>query len=292
MAPAAQRPELLVIVGPTGSGKSALALKIAKQFNGEIITADSRTVYIGMDIGTAKPSAKDCKEVPHWGIDLVEPGEGYSAHQFKQYAAKKIEEIKSRGNLPIIVGGTGLYVDSLLYNFEFGPVADPKLRRQLEELSFLELQKIIEQRGYQLPANARNKRHLIRTIERGGRQPKKGRMIKGSLQIGLNPPSEELKQRIDMRVERMFKEGLAQELDNLVVKYGEAKIRKSNAMGYGALLDYKHGIQSIEDTKNQFKKEHWQYARRQRTWFRRSPFIQWFSDEKAALTEVTKFLNT
>jgi tRNA dimethylallyltransferase len=107
MATTAQKPELIVIVGPTASGKSELALKIAKKFNGEIIAADSRTIYIDMDIGTAKPTKSERKQVPHWGIDLIEPGETFSAYQFKQYAEEKIKEIQGHGNLPILVGARG-----------------------------------------------------------------------------------------------------------------------------------------------------------------------------------------
>src|ERR1700681_366809 len=127
MAPTSKKPELLVIVGPTASGKSDLALRIAKKFNGEIIAADSRTIYKRMDIGTAKPSHKDQKLVVHWGLDLIEPGESFSAAQFKDYAEAKIAEIRSRGKLPILVGGTGLYIDSILFNFSF--IKASKLRR-------------------------------------------------------------------------------------------------------------------------------------------------------------------
>lgn len=115
------KPKLLVIVGPTASGKSELALKIAKRFNGEIIAADSRTVYKGLDIGTAKPSKEDQQAVPHWGLDLVEPGENFTAADFKRYAKDKIAEIKDRNHLPIAVGGTGLYTDSLVFFTQLAP---------------------------------------------------------------------------------------------------------------------------------------------------------------------------
>jgi tRNA dimethylallyltransferase len=111
---------LIVIVGPTASGKTSLAIDIAKQFGGEIICADSRTVYIGMDIGTAKPSRAEQAMVPHWALDLVEPGQRFTAADFKEYANKKIAEIRSRGNIPMIVGGTGLYVDGVIFDYKFG----------------------------------------------------------------------------------------------------------------------------------------------------------------------------
>jgi tRNA dimethylallyltransferase len=160
--------ELVAIVGPTASGKSGLAMETARRFYGEIIAADSRTIYKGMDIGTAKPSKADQAEIPHWGLDLVEPGQGFSAQKFKVYANQKITDINLRGKLAILVGGTGLYMDSVLYDFQFGPAADAEQRSALERLNVEQLQIIIEQKGLARPENIKNKRHLIRTIERRG----------------------------------------------------------------------------------------------------------------------------
>src|SRR5262245_27832773 len=122
---------LVVIVGETGSGKSALALELAERFNGEIICADSRTVYKGMDVGTAKPSPEDRQRVRHYGLDVVEPGEGFSAHAFSLLAQAAIHEIAARGKLPILAGGSGLYVDAVLYGFQFRPKPEPALRSSL-----------------------------------------------------------------------------------------------------------------------------------------------------------------
>ncbi len=165
MAATPSRPKLLVIVGPTASGKSELALNIAKKYNGEIIAADSRTVYRDMNIGTAKPSLDDQKALLHWGLDLVNPGQRFTAADFKQYAEAKIVDIQKRGKLPLLVGGTGLYIDSVLFDFGFLADFDPKLRKELEQLSVQDLQKIIKQRGYTMPTNYQNKRYLIRVIE-------------------------------------------------------------------------------------------------------------------------------
>lgn len=118
---------LIVICGPTASGKTALAIKLARQYGGEIICADSRTIYKGMDIGTAKPTASEQALVPHWGIDIVEPGDTYSVAQFKEYALAKIREIRGRGNIPFLVGGTGLYIDAVVLDYTFGPPADKML---------------------------------------------------------------------------------------------------------------------------------------------------------------------
>ena len=125
---------LVVVVGPTASGKSALAIELAEQFNGEIICADSRTVYKYMDIGTTKPSLEDRARVPHFGLDLVEPGERFTAADFQEYANEKITEIRQRGHIPFLVGGTGLYVDGVVFDYEFLP-ADEALRAKLEKLT-------------------------------------------------------------------------------------------------------------------------------------------------------------
>src|SRR4051812_22066904 len=125
MASTQQKPELLVIVGPTASGKSELALKVAQEFRGEIIAADSRTIYKGMDIGTAKPTKEEQQLAPHWGLDLVEPGQTFSVYQFKKYTEERIEEIKKRNKLPILVGGSGLYIDGILFGFEFMGSVNP-----------------------------------------------------------------------------------------------------------------------------------------------------------------------
>jgi tRNA dimethylallyltransferase len=178
---------LVAIVGPTASGKSALAMKIAKQFSGEIIAADSRTIYRGMDIGTAKPSKADQAAVPHWGLDLAEPGESYSAARFKEYALAKITDISSRGKLPILVGGTGLYIDAVLFDYKF-PASDKK-EVEFKDVDVAGLQAIINKRGYVVPENSKNRRHLIRTIERQGQTGhRRHDLPPGVLLIGLMPP--------------------------------------------------------------------------------------------------------
>ena len=132
---------LIVIAGPTASGKTALAVRLAERFGGEIICADSRTIYRGMDIGTAKPTRDERASVPHWGLDLVEPGERFTVATFKAYAEQKIAEIRERGNIPFLVGGTGLYIDAIVFDFAFAGEANEVLREQLEQMNVQELQK-------------------------------------------------------------------------------------------------------------------------------------------------------
>ena len=169
------KPPLIVITGPTASGKSALAMDIAKKYGGEIICADSRTVYKGMDIGTAKPTEQDQREVPHHLLDVVEPNQPFSAAEFKERANQAICDISARGKLPMLVGGTGLYIDAVLFDYHFGLPADPNRRSDLQAMSVEQLQHVCLEQGIHLPINVRNKRHLVRAIEIGGviQQPKK-----------------------------------------------------------------------------------------------------------------------
>jgi tRNA dimethylallyltransferase len=286
-----KKPELIVVVGPTASGKSDLALKIAQNFNGEIIAADSRTIYKGMDIGTAKPTKQEQELVPHWGIDLVEPGVAFSAYQFKKYAENKIVAIQKRGKLPIIVGGSGLYIDSVIFDFEFSNPADKTEREQLEKLSLDELQSIIKARGFALPENILNRRHLIRTIERKGETGSKRSLKNNTLIIGLDPGTETLKARIKERVDNFFEQGFISEVEQLLDKYGEQRILKTRGIGYGVAIKYIKGEITQQEAKNLFRTGDWQYARRQRTWFKRNKFIHWYESVGLAYKEIVHIMN-
>ena len=157
---------LIVITGPTASGKTSLAIKLAKLFGGEIISADSRAIYKDINIASAKPTIEERDGVPHWGFDLVEPGERFTAADFKEYAYSKIEDILSRGKIPFLVGGTGLYIDAVLYDYEFGGEVSDVFRRKLNSKSLEELQEYILENKIQMPENFKNKRYLIRAIEK------------------------------------------------------------------------------------------------------------------------------
>ena len=268
--------KLVVIVGTTASGKSAVAMRLALEQGGEIICADSRTIYKGMDIGTAKPTAEDRKMVPHHLLDIIEPNQAFTVADFQRLANQAIADIQHRGKLPILVGGTGLYVDSILYNYSFRP-ANPALRQELDQLSVAELQRRAHEIGLELPENEQNPRHLVRLIETNGQEPHKQPLRPGAQVIGIDCPTDALKARITQRVDQMIDQGLAAEVEALAAKYGwEAEAMKG--IGYREWQDYFAGSRNTEDlikTKELITKNTWQYARRQRTWFKRNKNIHW-----------------
>lgn len=276
---------LIVIVGPTASGKTSLAIELAEKFVGEVICADSRTVYRHMDIGTAKPTPEEQERVPHWGIDLVEPGERFTAADFKVYARKKIYEIRSRGHIPFLVGGTGLYVDSVIFDFQFGKDRDEVLRRKLEAKSFDELYDICRENNITLPENKKNKRYVIRAIEQKSISTKRrSRPIENSVVVGIATDREILKQRIQDRTEQLFANGVVHEATLLGKKYGwESEAMTGNI--YRLAKHYLEGELTLKEYKDKFTTLDWQLAKRQLTWLRRNPFVVWhdLSDTKQYL---------
>src|SRR3990167_347749 len=285
--------KLLVIVGPTASGKSGLALKISQKFDGEIICADSRTVYKDMDIGTAKPTKKDQAKVKHWGLDLVKPGQRFTVYQFKKYAETAILDIQSRGELPILVGGTGLYIDAVLFNFSFRRGNKISDRLFYSQKTIEELQAIIRKKGYPMPENRQNKRHLIRTIEAKGQTgTKKEALQKNLILIGILPPNEVLKQRISKRAEKIFTRGVLVETESLLDKYGEEAVTRTGGIVYKICQDLLNGRGNYPEAIERSMKEDWQYARRQKTWFKRNKLIHWFDSPEKAYKYIKRRLNT
>jgi len=280
---------LVVIVGPTGSGKSALALEVAKQFGGEIICADSRTVYKGMDIGTAKPAAKEQLEVPHYLIDLVGPDELFNAAAFKNLALGAINEIGQKGRLPIMVGGTGLYIDAVIFDFAFLPPVESEERERLQLMSVKELQQMISNLGFRLPENDHNPRHLIRTIETNGAVAVKRGMRSNTLFIGIDISKDELIARLEKRVNSMIEQGLKKEVVALADKYGwEAP--GMNSVGYQEWRGFFAGSESEQYVSATILSNSIKYAKRQRTWFRRNPNIKWVKNSSEAVKLIEKFL--
>ena len=234
----------IIILGPTGSGKTGVSIEIAKVIGGEIISADSRAIYRGMDIGTAKPTKDEMQGVPHYGLDLVEPSERFTVADWKAYAEAKIKDIKARGRIPMIVGGTGLYIDALIYEYQFKGPTGLKIG-DIEQKTCSDRQE-----------------------------------IKGDyLIIGISWSPEELRARLKQRIEQMFSEELYAEVKKLVQSYGWGSgAMKSDIYEYA--YKYLEGELTLDAAKEQCFYEDWHLAKRQLTWFKRNPNIIWLPLEK------------
>ncbi len=282
---------LLVIVGETASGKSALAIDLAHQFDGEIICADSWTVYRGFDIGTAKPSKAERKEIPHHLLDIVDPEEGFSAAVFKREAQKAIEEVQSRGKLPILTGGTGLYIDSVLYDYGFLEKSDPSVRAELDAMELPELISFARDQGLGLEGiDVRNKRRVIRHIENRGQRPTKQPMLERTLVLGVHVPREALQARVETRVDIMLATGLEHEVRKLSDTYGWV-VEPMKGIGYREWRGYPDNGERLADVRQKIISGTLQLAKKQRTWFKRNNSIQWVNDRSEAVEITTTFLN-
>ena len=266
---------LIVIIGPTASGKTSLAIRLAKKYRGEIICADSRTVYRGMNIGTAKPSLEEQQGVSHWGLDLVDPGDSFSVSQFKDYARQKIKEIRSRGNIPFLVGGTGLYIDSVIFDFQFGAKYSKEKRANLQEMTISELQQYCVNHDVSLPENSKNKRYLIRAIERAGKKSSGLEVpLSNTIVVGITTGKQLLRQRITDRAKKMFKDGVVEETIELANNSGWC----NEAMTGNVYPIIKKLIEKEIDEDQairEFIVSDVNLVKRQLTWFRRNPFIEW-----------------
>lgn len=276
-------PPLIVIVGPTASGKTALAVEMAKQFDGEIICADSRTIYVGMDIGTAKPTALEQSEVPHWGLGLVEPGERFTAADFQHYANDKIAAIRARGKVPFLVGGTGLYVDSLIFDYQFGAEPDQKQRHALEAMTLDELHKYCKKNNIILPENSRNKRYVIRTIEQKAvNNGRRSSPISNSIIVGIATNRQTLRARIEHRSEQLFADGVVEEAKKLGNKYGwNSEAMTGNI--YPLVRQMLEGVINQDELQQKFIIQDWRLAKRQLTWLKRNAFIEWYERDAARI---------
>ncbi|HUS25738.1 MAG TPA: tRNA (adenosine(37)-N6)-dimethylallyltransferase MiaA [Nevskiaceae bacterium] len=290
MEPIPNNPPLIVILGPTASGKSALALELAQQFNGEIIAADSRTVYKGMDIGTAKPTRAEQQEIGHHLLDVVRPDQAFTVSDFQKQANQAIAGIHGRGKVPFLVGGSGLYIDAVIYNFRFRRPANPEERLKLNRLSVDELQALLQEQNIPLPINYRNPRHLIRSLETRGEAQYRSELRKNTLVIGIDTNREQLLAKISQRVDAMVHNGFVPELKALVQQYGwEAPALQ--APGYRAFRDYLAGSITLDEAKQRFVANDMQLAKRQRTWFRRNKDIHWICKKAEAVDLITTLLN-
>jgi tRNA dimethylallyltransferase len=284
------QPPLICIVGETASGKTALAIELARRFNGEIIAADSRTVYKEMDIGTAKPTAEERGAVPHHLLNVVSPGDHFTVADFKTLANREIQHITSRAKVPFLVGGSGLYVDAVIYDFKFRGPADEATRRRLQQLSVEELQQQLATSGIPLPENSRNPRHLIRTLETGGQKIEQSAMRPNTLVLGMTIDQEELREKVTKRVDLMAEEGFIEEVRTIAERYGwDAPALQ--APGYKAFRKYLANEITLEEAKLLFVRNDLQLAKRQRTWFRRNKGIHYIRNKEEAVALTTTFLN-
>lgn len=279
-----KKPPVIVILGPTASGKTALSLDLAKKFQGEIISADSRQVYKYMDIATDKLLPDQQEGIPHYLIDIIDPAETFTAGDFKKLAKKHIADIQRRGKLPFIVGGTGLYIDALIHNFTLNK-STPQLRQELlKELNqkgnaFLHQKLVALDPETAQKVHPNNTHHLIRALEivlTTGR-PKAAKKQKAAydiLKIAIKWPREVLYKRINDRVTNQFERGLIEEAKTMFQKY-DRNLPSMTSLGYPQIARYLSGEMTIDQALNLLRKETRNYARRQLTWFRRDAEIHW-----------------
>jgi len=295
--------KLIVILGPTASGKSELAVKLAKKFKGEIVSADSRQVYRGLDIGTAKPTKKERKTVKHYLIDIRNPNKIYTVWQYKKEAIKAINKIIKKGKSPFLVGGTGLYLKAVIENLEIPRVKpDWKLRKSLElkiktqglKSLYDELIKIDPEAAYIV--DSQNPRRIIRALEVAiktkkpfSQQRKKGKSLFDVLEIGLSLSEDKLKEKIEKRVNKMMKTGLVKEVKNLIKIY-DKNLPAFDAIGYREIIDYLNKKISLAEAIKKIKKNTWHFAKRQITWFKKDERIIWVKNQREAERLVKKFL--
>jgi tRNA dimethylallyltransferase len=296
MAQVNEKPKIIVILGQTASGKSDLAVQIAQRFNGEVISADSRQVYRGMDIGTGKTTRKEMGRIKHYLLDVASPKKQFSVSAYQKLAKKAIKKILKKSKMPIICGGTGLYIDAVIDNVIFPKVPPhPRLRQKLEKLStkelFRKLKKLDPHRAENIDKN--NRRRLIRALEIVMVSKKPVPPIQKQrdfevLKIGIRRPAEELKTLIKKRLLKRFRQGMINEVKKL----------HQQGVGWQRLFDfgleyrwislYLHGFISKKEMREKLNKAIRDYANRQMTWFKRDKEIHWVSNQRQAEKLVNK----
>lgn len=285
------KPKVIVICGPTASGKTALSIELAKKINGEIISSDSMQIYKYMDIGTAKPSKEEMQGIKHYLLDFVEPNQRYSVAEFKKDAEKAIEKILAKGKTPIVVGGTGLYVDSLIYGIEYQDIKlDEKYRQELDERVkkegleklYEEAQKIDPQAMRKISKN--DQKRILRVLEiykATGKNKTEQEIesrkngVKYDYKVfAINIERDVLYEKINKRVDIMIEKGLIQEVEQLLKKYNEFPTAMQG-LGYKEVVEHLQGITSKEEMIEKLKMETRRYAKRQITWFKKNKQTIW-----------------
>ncbi|MBE5040099.1 tRNA (adenosine(37)-N6)-dimethylallyltransferase MiaA [Ructibacterium gallinarum] len=286
-----EKPEIVCVVGPTASGKTEYAINLAKKYNGEVVSCDSMQIYRYMDIGTAKPTQEEMQNIPHHMIDFVDPREDYSVADFVRDARVCINDILERKKLPVLCGGTGLYVDSILNQIEFSEEKkDEKYRHQLQELAQVKgndavYALLLEQDPKAAEAiHPHNLKRVIRALEiikttgmtkeEADKKARKEPVYQATI-YGMQMEREKLYQRINLRVDQMMDRGLLDEVRRLLEMGVSRKSTAMQAIGYKELAEYFDGFCSLEEAVDSIKRESRRYAKRQMTWFRRNSDIIW-----------------
>ncbi|MCM3667803.1 tRNA (adenosine(37)-N6)-dimethylallyltransferase MiaA [Mesobacillus maritimus] len=303
--------KLLVLIGPTAVGKTKLSIQLAKQFNGEIISGDSMQIYKGMDIGTAKITPEEMEDIPHHLIDIRNPEDPFSVAEFQELVRGKITEITARGKLPMIVGGTGLYIQSILFDYQFTEAAsDSEFRQELERVAEEKGNEELHNRLREVDPNSaerihpNNVRRVIRALEihhctgktmtayQAEQQPE---LLYETCLLGLTMDREWLYERINKRVDIMMDQGLVEEVKELYDK-GLRDCQSIQAIGYKELYDYFDGKVSLEEAIENLKQNSRRYAKRQLTWFRNKMEVKWFEmspiekENKKYFAEISTYI--
>lgn len=285
------KPKVTVICGPTASGKTALSIELAKQLNTEIVSADSMQIYKDMNIGSAKPTLQEMQGIKHYMLDFVSPDERYSVADYKKQATIYIEEILKKGKIPIVVGGTGLYIDSLIYNIEYNEIEyDEKYRKELEEIAKNEGLDVLYDRAKEIDPEAiksiskNDKKRIIRILEiykATGKTKTEQEILSRKNEVpydykvfAINMDRQVLYDRINKRVDIMVEQGLIEEVKMISEKYKKYPTAMQ-ALGYKEIKQYLDGNLTKEDAIEKIKQETRRYAKRQLTWFRKNKQTIW-----------------
>ena len=301
-----QKSKVIVICGPTASGKTALSIALAKQINGEIVSCDSMQIYKDMNIGTAKPTTEEMQGIKHYLIGYVSPEERYSVADYKKDAKRAIKEIIEKGKMPIVVGGTGLYVDSLIYEIEYQDIKlDEQYRKQLEdevkEKGLEELYKkakIIDEKAME-KISPTDKKRILRVLEiyhATGKTKTEQEIESRKKEVeydykvyALNWDRQTLYERINKRVDIMIEQGLIQEVKEIIEKYNTF-LTAMQGLGYKEVVDYLKGIYTKEEMVEKIKMETRRYAKRQLTWFRKNKQTIWLNGEDTTQKNINIIL--
>ena len=290
--------KVLVIVGPTGVGKSEFAIKCAKQYNGEIISGDSIQIYKGLDIGSAKIRKEEMQGINHYLIDIKEASDNYSVKEFQELARTKINEIINKGKLPIICGGTGLYIKALLYDYQFldEVIKDDQFIDVSNEEIYEEIKKVDPKSLEKIHIN--NRKRLVRALNIIRKHNTSISEIKDNQEhkllfdakiIGLTKEKEELKDIVDKRIDKMIDDGLVKEVSNLINQGITFDNQSMQGIGYKELKDYFNKTKTLEECTNDIKTHTHQFIKRQYTWFNNQMNVEWYDNKDEAITSINKW---